>query len=83
MEYDGATPLMWAARYGRADNVDTIVQLRASTEHAVNWRSYEGVSASYLMAFSYMQPGWQQEALKLNDATMAMIARYGQHSIGT
>ena len=43
---------MRAARYGRADNMDEIVQLRASYDFAVDWRSYEGVCASYLMAFS-------------------------------
>ena len=45
---------MWAARYGRADNMDEIVQLRASTKFSVHWRSYEGVCSSYLMAFSQM-----------------------------
>ena len=68
---------MRAARYGRADNMDEIVQLRASTKCAVDWRSYEGVSASYLMAFSQMQPGWQRETLKLDDESMDAMDRYG------
>ena len=49
---------MWAACFGRGDNMDEIVRLRATTDFAVDWRSYEGVCASYLMAFSQMQPGW-------------------------
>ena len=58
-----ATAIMWAARYGRADNVDAIVQLRASIAKPVDWTSYEGVCTSYLMAFHQLHPGWQKDAL--------------------